>query len=139
MRKITSFLSGTFSKRIVLFACFLIAGVAGAFAQDAGITAITDATSTIAAYIPVVSKLIYAIAAVVGVVGAFSVYHDMQNGEQDVKKKVMLLIGSCIFLCVCAAALPKFFGHTNSSATSEVIEIIVPEQSSSLIVTDLAA
>ena len=77
---------------------------------SAGTTALGTVTTEIKKYVPVVVKLCYVIAAVTVVVGGLSVYHDMQNGEQDVKKKVMLLVGSCIFLIAAAQALPLFFG-----------------------------
>ena len=38
------------------------------------------------------------IAGVVAIVGAISVYIAMNNEEQDVKKKIMMVVGACIFL-----------------------------------------
>ena len=67
----------------------------------------------IAKYVPFVVKLCYAIAGVVAVVGAISVYIAMNNEEQDVKKKIMMIVGACIFLVAAAQALPLFFGVTN--------------------------
>ncbi len=67
----------------------------------------------IAKYVPIVVKLCYAIAGVVAVVGAISVYIAMNNEEQDVKKKIMMTVGACIFLVAAAQALPLFFGVTN--------------------------
>ena len=64
----------------------------------------------IAKYIPYVVKLCYAIAGVVAVVGAISVYIAMNNEEQDVKKKIMMVVGACIFLVAAAQALPLFLG-----------------------------
>lgn len=64
----------------------------------------------IAKYIPVVQKLCYAIAGVVAIVGAVSVYFKMNNEEQDVKKSIMMIVGACIFLIAAAQALPLFFG-----------------------------
>ena len=64
----------------------------------------------IAKYVPVAVKLCYAIAGVVAVVGAISVYIKMNNEEQDVKKSIMMLVGACIFLIAAAQALPLFFG-----------------------------
>ena len=52
----------------------------------------------------------HAIAGVVAVVGAISVYIAMNNEEQDVKKKIMMVVGACIFLVAAAQALPLFFG-----------------------------
>ena len=87
-----------------------------AFAQNtagdysAGTTALGTVTTEIAKYIPVVVKLCYAIAGVVAVVGAISVYIKMNNEEQDVKKSIMMIVGACIFLIAAAQALPLFFG-----------------------------
>ena len=61
-------------------------------------------------YMQSVVKLCYAIAGVVAVVGAISVYIAMNNEEQDVKKKIMMVVGACIFLVAAAQALPLFFG-----------------------------
>ena len=87
---------------------------ASMFAQSAdnnqGISAITEVTAKVAAYVPVVQNLIYAIAGVVAVVGAIQVYMKMNNGDQDVSKSIMMLIGACLFLVAAAVALPKFFG-----------------------------
>ena len=44
----------------------------------------------IAKYVPIVVKLCYAIAGVVAVVGAISVYIAMNNEEQDVKNILVL-------------------------------------------------
>lgn len=64
----------------------------------------------IAKYVPIMVKLCYAIAGVVAIVGAISVYIAMNNEEQDVKKKIMMVVGACIFLIAAAQALPMFFG-----------------------------
>ena len=61
-------------------------------------------------YIPYVVNLCYALAGIFAVVGAISVYIAMNNEEQDVKKKIMMTVGACIFLIAAANALPLFFG-----------------------------
>ena len=76
----------------------------------AGTKALTTVTTEIAKYLPIVVKLCYAIAGIVAVVGAISVYISMNNEEQDVKKKIMMIVGACIFLIAAAQALPLFFG-----------------------------
>ena len=91
----------------------------GMFAQNtagdysAGTTALGSVTTEIAKYVPVVVKLCYAIAGVVAVVGAISIYIAMNNEENDIKKKIMMTVGACIFLVAAAQALPLFFGVTN--------------------------
>ena len=76
----------------------------------AGTTALGTVTTEIVKYVPIVQKLCYAIAGVVAIVGAISVYIAMNNEEQDVKKKIMMIVGACIFLIAAAQALPLFFG-----------------------------
>jgi predicted small integral membrane protein len=99
-----------------MFALMAIVGTAISFAQnsagnyDAGTTALTTVSEEIAKYVPIVVKLCYAIAGVVAIVGAVSVYIAMNNEEQDVKKKIMMVVGACIFLVAAAQALPLFFG-----------------------------
>lgn len=77
---------------------------------SAGTSALSTVTTEIAKYVPFVVKLCYAIAGVVAVVGAISVYIAMNNEEQDIKKKIMMIVGACIFLVAAAQALPLFFG-----------------------------
>ena len=77
---------------------------------SAGTNALATVTEEIAKYLPYVVKLCYAIAGIVAVVGAISVYISMNNEEQDVKKKILLVVGACIFLVAAAQALPLFFG-----------------------------
>lgn len=79
------------SGRLKTLALMLLVGGGIAMAQNsagdytAGTTALTTVTEEIAKYVPIVVKLCYAIAGVVAVVGAISVYIAMNNEEQDVK------------------------------------------------------
>ena len=103
--------SPRFSMFLVLLCCTtVIMAQNGAGDYSAGTTALGTVTEEIAKYVPVVVKLCYAIAGVVAVVGAISVYIKMNNEEQDVKKSVMMIVGACIFLIAAAQALPLFFG-----------------------------
>ena len=99
-------------KAAVLTAGINILTPATAFAQDyaSGTTALGEVTNQLKNYIPVVTKLCYALAGIVAIIGAISVYIAMNNEEQDVKKKIMMTVGSCIFLIAAAKALPAFFG-----------------------------
>lgn len=56
-----------------------------------------------------VGNLMKAIAAVIALVGAFNIYFKMQNGDQDVKKAIMLTIGGCVAFLAMSEALPLFF------------------------------
>lgn len=88
----------------------------GADTYASGVGAINDVTAGIKKYIPVVTKLCYALAGVVAIIGAISIYVAMNNEEQDVKKKIMMTVGACIFLIAAAQALPLFFGISNADA-----------------------
>ena len=104
------------SQRLKTMALMLAIGTTATFAQNAagdytaGTTALSEVTTQIAKYIPYVVNLVYAIAGVVAVVGAISVYIKMNNEEQDVKKSIMMIVGACLFLVAAAQALPLFFG-----------------------------
>ena len=96
-KKVKGFFS---SQRMKTFALMLLAGTAVAMAQNeagdysAGTTALTTVTEEIAKYVPIVVKLCYAIAGVVAIVGAISVYIAMNNEEQDVKN--ILVLQNCL-------------------------------------------
>ena len=82
----------------------VVQSAAGDYSQ--GTAALTTVTEEIAKYVPYVVKLCYAIAGVVAVVGAISVYIKMNNEEQDVKKSIMMIVGACIFLVAAAQTMP---------------------------------
>ena len=97
MKKIKYLAKNFFNaKRMKTLAMLLFCGTLATYAQNAAgdYTAGTDALATvteeIAKYIPFVVKLCYAIAGVVAVVGAISVYIAMNNEEQDVKNILVL-------------------------------------------------
>ena len=97
MKKIKNLAKNIFtSQRLKSLALMLVCGTAVAFAQNAagdytaGTTALSTVTEEIAKYVPYVVKLCYAIAGVVAVVGAISVYIAMNNEEQDVKNILVL-------------------------------------------------
>ena len=57
---------------------------------SAGTTALSTVAEEIVKYVPVMVKLCYAIAGVVAIIGAISVYIAMNNEEQDVKNILVL-------------------------------------------------
>ena len=74
------------------------------------------AATGVASYLFYVRAVCYAIAAVICIVGALSVYSDMMDGEPEVRMKVMRLAFSCVFLVTASTALPRFFGLDASTA-----------------------
>ena len=97
LQKIKKMMKGICSsERIKMLSLMLLVGTVTAFAQNAagdysaGTTALGTVTDEIAKYVPYVVKLCYAIAGIVAVVGAISVYIKMNNEEQDVKNILVL-------------------------------------------------
>ena len=84
------------SKKAQMTCLMMVCGVTAMMAQttagdySAGTAALTQVSEEIAKYVPIVVKLCYAIAGVVAVVGAISVYIAMNNEEQDVKNILAL-------------------------------------------------
>ena len=91
MKKLTSA-----KKKMQMFMLMMLCGPTAVMAQNsagdysAGTTALATVTEEIAKYVPIMVKLCYAIAGVVAVVGAISVYIAMNNEEQDVKNILVL-------------------------------------------------
>ena len=82
---------------------------ASAFAQGNGIAGITEATSMVTSYFDPGTKLIYAIGAVVGLIGGVKVYGKFSSGDPDTSKTAASWFGACIFLIVAATILRSFF------------------------------
>ena len=55
------------------------------------------------------TKLIYAIGAVVGLIGGIKVYNKFSSGDPDTSKTAASWFGACIFLIVSATVLRSFF------------------------------
>ena len=84
----------------------------GAFAQGNGIGGITEATNMVTSYFDPGTKLIYAIGAVVGLIGGVKVYSKFSSGDPDTAKTCASWMGACVFLIVCDTVLKSFFGTT---------------------------
>mgnify|MGYP001029866683 FL=1 len=97
------------SKKIILPAALLIAAASSAFAQDNGLAGINEATSMVTSYFDPGTKLIYAIGAVVGLIGGVKVYGKFSSGDPDTSKTAASWSGECIFLIVAATILRSFF------------------------------
>lgn len=79
------------------------------FAQD-GEAGIRSATDKVRGYFDTGCDLMYAIGAVVGIIGAIKVFNKWNAGEPDTNKVAAAWFGSCIFLVVVATVLESFFG-----------------------------
>lgn len=111
-QKLITFIRGV-KERAIMLSTFVALSCMQIFAQDAnaGIGAIREVTTSIGKYIPVVQDLLYVLAAVIGLGGVVTIFIKMNNEENDIKKTIMLVIGSCVTLLALATAVPKFFGY----------------------------
>jgi hypothetical protein len=95
-------------KKLLLLGLSL-AAVTGAFAQGNGSAGINEATQMVTSYFEPATQLIYAIGAVVGLIGGVKVYNKFSSGDPDTSKTAASWFGACIFLIVAATILRSFF------------------------------
>lgn len=93
-------------KRIATFAGMFLFCAVATFAESKGAGGFQKAIGEVESYQKPVENLMKAIAAVIALVGAFSIYFKMQNGDQDVKKTIMMVVGGAIAFVVMGQALP---------------------------------
>ena len=99
------------SRRKVVAATIMLLVSAVVMAQTGdGNAGITQATTLVKGYFATGTTLLYAIGAIVGLVGAIKVYNKWNSGEGDTGKVAAAWFGSCIFLVVVATVLKSFFG-----------------------------
>jgi hypothetical protein len=79
------------------------------YAQD-GNAGINEATMRVRSYFTTGTSLMYAIGAILGLVGAVKVYQKWNSGDPDTGKVAAAWFGSCVFLVIVATVLRSFFG-----------------------------
>ena len=97
------------TKRHFLIAAILLLSISSAFAQGNGLSGINQATNMVTSYFDPATKLIYAIGAVVGLIGGVKFYSKFSSGDPDTSKTAASWFGACIFLIVAATILRSFF------------------------------
>ena len=89
----------------------LIALSVNAAAQTAdGNNGINQATTLVNGYFAAGVNLMYAVGAILGLIGAVKVYQKWNHGDHDTGKVAAAWFGSCIFLVVVATVIKSFFG-----------------------------
>ncbi len=78
-------------------------------AQD-GNAGINEANTKVRGYFAAGTNLMYAVGAVVGLIGAVKVYQKWNSGDHDTGKVAAAWFGSCVFLVVVATVIKSFFG-----------------------------
>jgi hypothetical protein len=87
----------------------LVAGCIGLYAQD-GTAGINEANTKVRSYFAAGTNLMYAVGAILGLIGAIKVYSKWNSGDPDTGKVAAAWFGSCVFLVVVATVIRSFFG-----------------------------
>ena len=87
---------------------FLLIHIDG-YSQD-GNAGINQANTTVRSYFDAGTNLMYAVGAILGLIGAVKVYQKWNHGDHDTGKVAAAWFGSCIFLVIVATVLKSFFG-----------------------------
>ncbi|WP_407029838.1 DUF4134 domain-containing protein [Polluticaenibacter yanchengensis] len=96
-------------RKKVLLACMTLLAVTSLLGQGNGSAGISEATQMVTSYFDPATQLIYAIGAVVGLIGGVKVYNKFSSGDPDTSKTAASWFGACIFLIVAATILRSFF------------------------------
>lgn len=95
-------------KNLVFVGIFLLIALVTK-AQD-GNAGINEANTQVRSCFDSGTNLMYAIGAIVGLVGAVKVYNKWNAGDHDTGKVAAAWFGSCVFLVVVATVIKSFFG-----------------------------
>ncbi len=95
--------------RVVLAVLMILCSVEFVSAAGNGLSGINEATTMVTSYFEPGVKLIYAIGAVVGLIGGVKYYSKWSSGDPDTSKTAASWFGACIFLIVAATILKSFF------------------------------
>lgn len=96
-------------KAIAMTMALTVITTAALYAQD-GVKGIDEANNKVRGYFASGTNLMYAVGAVLGLIGAVKVYTKWNSGDQDTSKVAAAWFGSCIFLVVVATVIKSFFG-----------------------------
>jgi len=96
-----------YCKRATALTFLLIVATLSAHAD--GEAGINKATGEVKGYFNAGEQLMYAVGAILGLIGAVKVYTKWNAGEPDTSKVAASWFGSCIFLVVVATVIKSFF------------------------------
>src|SRR4051812_14383839 len=108
IRSLNCFKSGLAKLSIIVGAIILCICTNG-IAQD-GNAGINEANTRVRSYFDAGTNLMYAVGAVLGLIGAVKVYQKWNSGDPDTGKVAAAWFGSCVFLVVVATVIRSFFG-----------------------------
>jgi hypothetical protein len=108
-RKLPFFRFNRKQKLSIAYLVFCLLATEVVFGQD-GNAGINEANTKVRGYFAAGTNLMYAVGAVVGLIGAVKVYQKWNSGDPDTGKVAAAWFGSCVFLVVVATVIRSFFG-----------------------------
>ncbi|MDE3183105.1 MAG: DUF4134 domain-containing protein [Bacteroidota bacterium] len=93
-----------------VFASMIVSAMTCVVYAQNGIEGINEANTKVRSYFAAGTNLMYAVGAILGLIGAVKVYQKWNAGDQDTGKVAAAWFGSCIFLVVVATVIQSFFG-----------------------------
>ena len=98
--------------KLCLVKTFLLGSLLTAISANAqdGNAGINQANQMVRSYFSTGTNLMYAVGAIVGLIGAVKVYQKWNSGDHDTGKVAAAWFGSCIFLVIVATVIRSFFG-----------------------------
>lgn len=102
------FLSRDQRIQLAYLSLFLLVSIIG-YSQD-GNAGINEANAKVRSYFASGTNLMYAVGAILGLIGAIKVYQKWNAGDHDTGKVAAAWFGSCVFLVVVATVIRSFFG-----------------------------
>ena len=98
----------TVASKLLFWGCILLS-TSYAIAQD-GNAGINEANTKVRSYFQAGTNLMYAVGAILGLIGAVKVYQKWNAGDHDTGKTAAAWFGSCVFLVVVTTVIRSFFG-----------------------------
>ena len=108
MKKVKKTMNSRQFQKVFLTALASVA-VLLSYAQN-GNAGINPANTQVRSYFASGTNLMYAVGAIVGLIGAVKVYQKWNSGDQDTGKVAAAWFGSCVFLVIVATVIKSFFG-----------------------------
>ena len=100
-----------------LFSIIFVMSMAVSTFADSGLSGLSDAADGVGSYLPYVQGVCYVIASIIAVAGAMSIYLSMQTNPNQISKRMVMTVGSCMCFVCMATALPQFFGVDGNSSS----------------------
>jgi len=97
------------SKHLIFTILLIVIMRVNGYAQD-GVAGINEANQKVRSYFDAGTELMYAVGAILGLIGAVKVYQKWNAGDPDTGKVAAAWFGSCVFLVVVATVIKSFFG-----------------------------